>query len=83
MASKSFKYLGETFRPYRKLTDREREQPASVAREKLMRYYNDALEAEWDLNDFYEQAKSDADLFWWRGKIILPAFDTFFIVLGL
>ena len=83
MKNTSFKYCGETFRPYRKLTKAEREQPASVAREKLQRYYNETLEAQWDLNEFYEAAQSDCDLFFWKGKVILPTWDSFFFVIGL
>lgn len=83
MKDTSFKYLGETFRPYRKLTQAEREQPSCIAREKLQRYYNERLEAEWDLDAFYAAAHSDADLFWWKGRLILPAWDSFFFVIGL
>ena len=79
----TFKYCGETFRPFRKLTEAERSQPSSVAREKLQKYYNDALEAEWDLDGFYEAAHSDCDLFFWKGKVILPSTDSFFFVINL
>ena len=80
--NKPFFYNGEWFRPYRKMTKAEREQPLSAVEEKLSRFTNEEFEAYWDLNEFYRKAQSDADLFWWKGRLVMPAWDTFFIVNG-
>lgn len=78
----SFCYNGQWFRPYRKLTQAEREKPLNTAEGKLSRYCDEEFEKYWDLQEFYKQAHSDADLFWWHGKLIMPSWDTFFILLA-
>lgn len=78
----SFYFNGERFVPYRRMTQAEREQPLSSLEGKLSRYANAEFEAYWDLREFREASRSDADLFFWKGKLILPSWDTFYIVNG-
>ena len=77
-----FSYNGEFFRPCRKLTQSEREQPLNAVEDKIQRYCNEEFEAYWDLNEFFEKAQSDADLYWWHGRLVLPSWDTFYVVNG-
>ena len=82
MANKSFNYNGEWFTPFRKLTQAEREQPLSAIEDKLIRYSNEEFEKYWDLLEFKAKSRGDANLFWWNGKLILPSWDTIYIVNG-
>ena len=79
---KSFNYNGEWFTPFRKLTQTEREQPLNSVEDKLVRYSDEEFEKYWDLMDFVRVSRSDADLFWWKGKLVLPSWDTIYIVNG-
>ena len=79
---KSFNYNGEWFRPYRKLTQAERERPLSSIQDKLIRYSNEEFEKYWDLEEFCATAHSDADLYFWKGKVVMPSWNTFFVVNG-
>ncbi|MBQ6503201.1 MAG: hypothetical protein IJI57_04740 [Flexilinea sp.] len=76
----SFSYNGEWFKPFRKFTKSEREQPLSAVEGKLTRYSDEEFENQWNMADFYRKSHSDADLFWWHGRLILPSWDTFFFV---
>lgn len=78
----SFKYNGQWFRPYRKLTKAERERPLDVIQEKLIRFSNEEFEEYWNLMEFSKASGTDADLFWWKGKLVMPSWDTFYIVNG-
>ena len=80
--AKGFNYNGEWFTPYRKLTKAEREQPLRGIEDKLLRYSNEEFEAYWDMMEFFRVSKSDANLFWWKGKVIMPSLDTFYIING-
>lgn len=80
--SNGFNYCGEWFRPFRKMTKAEREQSLNSLEEKMTRYCNEEFESYWDLNEFFSKAKCDADLFWWRGCLIMPSWDTFYILSG-
>ena len=82
MANNSFQYNGEWFTPFRKMTQTEREQPLENIREKMIRFSNEEFEKYWDMDEFYQKAKGSADLFWWHGKLILPGWDTFYILNG-
>jgi hypothetical protein len=79
---KRFTYNGERFMPYRKMTKWEREQPLSSLEGKLSRYANAEFEAYWDLDEFHKAAQSDADLYWWNGKLVMPGWDTVYILNG-
>ena len=79
---KTFLYCGEWFRPLRKMTKAEREQPLDALHGKLSRYSNEELESYWDLNEFYKVADSDADIYVWKGKFVIPSWDTFYILIG-
>ncbi|MBP5782425.1 MAG: hypothetical protein J6W04_02685 [Bacteroidales bacterium] len=76
----AFNYNGEWFRPYRKLTRSEREQPLSSVEDKLTRFADEEFEELWDLQEFYRKSHSDADLFWWHGRMVIPSWDTFYIL---
>ena len=82
--NKSFNYNGEWFTPYRKLTKVERERPLSAVEDTmpLSRFSNEEFEKYWDLMEFLQASHSDANLFWWNGKIVMPSWDTFYIVNG-
>ena len=82
MENTSFYYNGEWFKPFRKMTKAEREQPLSSLEGKLSRFSNEEFETYWDLQEFCDKANSDADLFWWHGKLVMPAWDTFYILTG-
>ena len=75
-----FSYNGQWFRPFRKMTKAEREQPLNSLEGKMTRYCNAEFEAYWDIDEFYRSAHSDADLFWWKGNLVMPSFDTFYIL---
>ena len=77
-----FVYNGERFKPYRKMTKAEREQPLENIHEKIFRYYNEEFEKNWDLEEFTRTSKSDADFFWWRGKLIIPGWDSIYYING-
>ena len=77
-----FNYNGEWFVPYRRMTKAEREQPLSAMEGKLTRYTDEEFEKQWDMDEFFEKSHSDADLFWWHGRLVLPSWDTFFVVNG-
>ena len=78
----TFRYNGETFREFRSMTKAERERPLEVLQEKLVRYSNVEFEKYWNLDEFYKKAQTDANLFWWKGKLVMPSWDTFYIVNG-
>ena len=75
-----FSFNGQWFRPYRKMTKAEREKPLNSLEEKMTRFCNEEFESYWDLNEFYRKAQSDADLFWWHGRLVIPSWDTFYIL---
>ena len=77
----SFNYHGQWFKPYRHFTKQEREQSVSEIRGKLERFTNEEFEKYWDCNEFADLG-NNADLYWWHGKVVIPGWDTFYIVSG-
>lgn len=77
---KAFNYNGQWFTPYRKMTCSEREQPLSAVEGKLSRFADGEFESYWDLDEFQKASKTDADLYWWRGQLVMPGWDTFYIL---
>ena len=75
-----FNYNGEWFKPYRKMTKAERERPLCAMEGQLTRYTDEEFEKQWNMADFYRKSGTDADLFWWHGRLILPSWDKFFFV---
>ena len=80
--AKGFAYNGEWFTPFRKMTKAEREQPLDAVQDKMIRYSNEEFEKYWDLIDFEYASQTDADLFWWNGKLVIPSWDTIYILNG-
>ena len=78
--NKRFSYNGQWFSPFRKMTKAEREQSLNSLEGKMTRFCDKEFESYWDLQDFYSKAHSDADLFWWKGKLVIPSWDTFYIL---